>query len=301
MFLVLTGCTTYTVSKVSENQVMVSKTTHILSFWGSSIFTCDLDKDGLFDSCEDNEVQTEDEIFRKQEEIRLEKERKQRLNQNSSFYEQKEVKPIIAPKQEVIKEEPIVYNKPELSQVQKKEAKKYKTDYDKSKVYLGLGISTSGDKVESEDLKYSKFNYSLGYLKKEEDSMYGVIYHVSAFRVYGSIPDLQTPNENLAFHHQVNINLLGGTYRKYAFSTNENSPYLRLDAGLAWSTNGKSLILSPFEDIKGFGLGANIGLGAAIKTDFGSINFDIYHTLYKSSEVKDINSGMTNFTIGLMF
>lgn len=61
---------------------MVSKSTQILCFWGGSVYTCDLDKDGLFENCEDNNIQTEDEILKKQEQLRLEQERKQRLNQS---------------------------------------------------------------------------------------------------------------------------------------------------------------------------------------------------------------------------
>ena len=164
-----------------------------------------------------------------------------------------------------------------------------------------MGLSTSGDDVESEDLDTAKFNYSLAYFRKGSDYMYGAIYHVSAYRVFGSAPDPKNLNNKIPFEQQVNINLLGATVRKYASSTNETSPYLRLDAGLAWATMGESLILGPFEDSQGFGIGGNLGAGLAFKTDFGSINLDIYHTLYSSAEVPEIKSGMTNFTIGLMF
>lgn len=292
MFLaILTGCTSYTVSKVSENQVMVSKTTQILCFWGSSVYTCNLDKDGLLDICEDNNIQTEEEILKKQEQLRLEQERKQRLNQ-SSFSEPSPIIETIAPKPEIIKTPPAPI---------KRSPKRSYRDLDKSKIYLGLGLSTSGDNVEDDHLETAKFNYSFAYLLKEKDFMYGAIYHVSAHRVYGSIPNPNQSTQRLAYQMQANINLLGATFRKYASSTNETSPYLRLDTGLAWVTTGESLILGPFQDSQGFGIGGNLGVGLAFKTDFGSINLDIFHTLYKSSEVPDLKSGMTNFTIGLMF
>lgn len=167
-------------------------------------------------------------------------------------------------------------------------------------LYIGFGVTSSGFDYGQENVKTAMFNYSIGYFKKERKYLLGGIYHVSALRNYGNM-DIMINQEYTQVEEQFNTNLLGIAYRPYFLTTEETSPYLRLDLGLAWVTSGKSIILSPFENSGLLALGANIGIGLALKTSFGSINVEVYQTLYKSPEVKEMGTGVTNFTFGAMF
>lgn len=296
MTLLFSACTHYQTTKISKNRVMVSKTTNVFWFFGGTIFTCDTDDHGIIDTCIENEIETSEQ---KQERIEKEEQNFQRQNQFnkpvSSEYPKSTKLENSSPPKEIIKSQSV-------ANVSKNIRISNRSVYKGNFLSINAGPSISSQDVDlGNEINKATFNYSVGYFTQGYDYLLGGIYHVSAYRMYGSVPVPGSTTKYDPFEAQANINLLGASYRKYASSVRDTSPYLRADGGLAWTTSGKSVILSPFEKMDDMGLGANLGVGLAFKTGFGSINLDIFQTLYAGGKSDQLSSGMTNFSLGVMF